>query len=206
MSALLKWALIGCPAFALLALAGCTLTRAGYKSPKHAVLERLAVRESRDRVEIREYPVLVLAQTPTRKEVEGRDGSFMRLFRFITKGNASAQAIPMTTPVLYRGEGPSEAMAFVLPAAMKQEQAPTPLDSAVTIETRSAGTYATLRMSGRRALARQKALADLRAAVEGSGWRLEGEPEFAFYDPPWTPWFIEKNEVLWRVVRRSGGR
>lgn len=194
----LKWTLLGSLVFGLLVLAGCSLTRAGYQSPRHSVKARLA------RVEIREYPALVLAQTPTRKEVEGKDGSFMRLFRFITKSNASAQAIPMTTPVLYRGEGTSEAMAFVLPASMKPAEAPTPLDPAVSIATRPAGTYATLRMKGRRAKAREKALLELRTAVEGSGWQLEGEPEFAFYDPPWTPWFLEKNEVLWRVGRKSG--
>jgi hypothetical protein len=109
----------------------------------------------------------------------------------------------MTTPVLYRGEGPLEAMAFVLPATMKPGDVPAPLDPAVQIEIRPAGTYATLRMSGRRSSkGREKALSEIRLSVERSGWQLEGEPEFAFYDPPWTPWFMEKNEVLWRVVKK----
>ena len=198
MSPLVKWTLFGVPTVAVLVLAGCSLTRAGYKSPSYTVRAML------DRVEVRDYPALVLVQTSTRKEVEGRDGSFMRLFRFITKGNAAAQPIPMTTPVLYRGEGPSEAMAFVLPATMKPGDVPAPLDSAVQIQTRPAGTYATLRMSGRRRSAgREKALSEIRSAVERSGWQLEGEPEFAFYDPPWIPWFMEKNEVLWRIAKKS---
>jgi hypothetical protein len=127
----------------------------------------------------------------------------MRLFRFITKGNASAQPIPMTTPVLYRGEGTAEAMAFVLPATMKTGEVPAPLDAAVQIQTRPAGTFATLRMRGRRqGKSREKALQEIKSVLEGSGWRVEGQPEFAFYDPPWIPWFLEKNEVLWRVERR----
>ncbi len=197
MNSELKWVLLGVPAAVILVLAGCSLTRAGYKSPVYTVRERLA------RVEVRDYQALVLAQTPTRKEVEGKDGSFMRLFRFITKGNASAQPIPMTTPVLYRGEGASEAMAFVLPASMKPGEVPAPLDAAVHIETRPAGTYATLRMRGRRSTGREKALSEIKSEVERFGWQLEGEPEFAFYDPPWIPWFMEKNEVLWRVVKRN---
>lgn len=197
MSPLAKWTLVAIPSVAALYLAGCAFTRAGYKSPAYAVQARL------QNVEIREYRVLVLAQTPTRMEVEGKDGSFMRLFRFITKGNSGAQPIPMTTPVLYRGEGPSEVMAFVMPAEMKSEEAPAPLDSAVRIETRPAGAYAALRMSGHRSKARAKAISDLKAAVEQSGWMLEGQPEFAFYDPPWIPWFMEKNEVLWRVVKKQ---
>lgn len=197
MKSQLNWVLLGVPASVLLVLAGCSMTRAGYKSPAYTVRARLA------KVEVRDYQALVLAQTSTRKEVEGRDGSFMRLFRFITKGNASAQPIPMTTPVLYRGEGASEAMAFVLPASMKPGEVPAPLDAAVHIETRPAGAYATLRMRGRRSKGREKALSEIRSEVEHSGWQLEGEPEFAFYDPPWIPWFMEKNEVLWRVVKRN---
>jgi hypothetical protein len=198
MNALVKWTMLAVPTAAALVFAGCALTRAGYKSPDYKLRERL------DRVEVREYPALVLAQTPTKKEVEGRDGSFMRLFRFITKGNASAQPIPMTTPVLYRGEGSAEAMAFVLPATMKTGEVPAPLDAAVSIQTRPPGTFATLRMrGGRKGKSREKALAQIKSVVERSDWLLEGAPEFAFYDPPWIPWFLEKNEVLFRVVKKS---
>jgi hypothetical protein len=201
MSTLFKWTLIGMPAAVVLCLAGCSLTRAGYKSPSYTVKERLGP------VEVREYPELLLAQTHTRREMEGKDGSFMRLFRFITKGNASAQPIPMTTPVLYRGEGSSEAMAFVLPATMKPGEAPVPLDPAVQIASRPAGTYAVLRMKGRRRSGgREKAVSEIESALAQSGWRLDGPPEFAFYDPPWIPWFMEKNEVLRRVLRREPTR
>jgi hypothetical protein len=113
----------------------------------------------------------------------------------------------MTTPVLYRGEGSAEAMAFVLPATMKPGEAPTPLDPAVHIATRQAGTYAVIRMKGRRRSGgREKAVSEIESALEQSGWRQDGPPEFAFYDPPWIPWFMEKNEVLRRVVRRDSAR
>ena len=197
MDSLLKWSLLGVPAAVVLVLAGCSLTRAGYKSPTYVVRERLG------QLEVRDYQALVLAQTATRKDLQGKDGSFMRLFRFITKGNSSAQPIPMTTPVLYRSEGSSEVMAFVLPATMKPGEPPVPLDAAVYIETRPPGAYATLRMRSRRPIHREEALFKIRSLVEQSGWRLEGEPEFAFYDPPWIPWFLGKNEVLWRVVKKS---
>jgi hypothetical protein len=90
---------------------------------------------------------------------------------------------------------------------MKPEEAPSPLDPAVKIETRQAGTYAVIRMKGhRRSKGREAAVAEMDAAIEQSGWRSDGAPEFAFYDPPWIPWFMEKNEVLRRVVRRSPAR
>lgn len=198
MSPLLKWTLIGVPAAMVVCLVGCSLTRAGYQSPAYKIRERIG------QIEVREYPPLLLAETRTRRELEGKDGSFMRLFRFIAKGNNAAQKIPMTTPVLYHGEGAKEAMAFVLPEGMKSAEVPSPLDSAVRIETREGGTYAAIRFrGGRRSKALQQAVSVFDSLAEHSVWRLEGKPEYAFYDPPWIPSFLEKNEVLWRVTKKE---
>lgn len=197
MSEFSKWALLGGVLIAGLLYTGCTLTRAGYQSPKYAVKGKLG------KVEIRDYGEIVLAQTPSRLATEGRDGGFMRLFRYISKGNASARALPMTTPVFYRGSGEAEAMAFVLPSGGSSLEAPPPLDGAVQIVTREGGCFAVLRMQGGRgAGARQRGRETVVEALKGSEWRLEGEAEFAFYDPPWIPSFLEKNEVVWRITHR----
>jgi SOUL heme-binding protein len=192
-----KWTLLAGVIITGLVFAGCTLTRAGYQSPKYTVTERVGP------VEIREYAEIVLAQTPAQLSQEGRDGSFTRLFRFISKGNARAQAIPMTTPVLYRGAGGSGAMAFVMPSGVSNAEVPAPLDGAVEITRREGGLYAVFRMrNGRGVQMRERAVEALRRELAGSGWQFTGEPEFAFYDPPWIPWFLEKNELVWRVSRR----
>ena len=128
----------------------------------------------------------------------------MRLFRFISKGNASAKALPMTTPVFYRGAEGAQSMAFVMPEGLSHESVPAPLDSAVRVMARKGGNFAVLRIRGGRGDAsRARAQERLKAALNGAAWRPEGEPEFAFYDPPWIPSFLERNEVLWRVVRTS---
>lgn len=182
---------------AALVFAGCTLTRAGYQSPKYAVKGRYGS------VEVREYAEIVLAQTSAQLSQEGRDGSFMRLFRFISKGNDKTQAIPMTTPVLYRDVGGREAMAFVMPPGMAQQEIPAPLDKSVEITRREAGFYAIARMrGGRGAPMRERAVEAVRKDLQGSAWHLQGEPEFAYYDPPWIPRFLEKNELVWRVSPR----
>ena len=173
------------------------MTRAGYQSPQYAVKAQFG------KVEIREFGEMVLAQTPSRLSSEGRDGGFMRLFRFISKGNAATQALPMTTPVLYRGPGESPSMAFVMPSGMPAARVPAPLDRDVQIVTREPGCFAVLRIrGGRGARARELARDSMRDALKDAEWVLEGEPEFAFYDPPWIPSFLEKNELVWRVVRR----
>lgn len=197
MSELTRWSLLGGALVAGLIFAGCSLTRAGYESPKYALRQRLG------RVEIREYPDLVLAETPSRLASEGRDGGFMRLFRFISKGNAGAQALPMTTPVFYRGAGEAQSMAFVMKPGVSMEKVPAPLDGAVRINKRESGLFAVLRMRGARVgRVQQEAMEAVRSALKDSEWRLEGDPEFAFYDPPWIPSFLEKNELVWRVSRR----
>ena len=42
----------------------------------------------------------------------------------------------------------------------------------------------------------QQQLAALRAAVEQAGLEVSGAPRFARFDPPWTPWFLRRNEVV----------
>ena len=214
--------------------AGCALTRAGYSSAPYTVSETVSETGAETgekhgsgktwqpgqtgqpgHIEIRKYPALVLVQTSSDASLNGKDGSFMRLFRYISKGNASSQKIAMTTPVLMREsplmresrnpalpEGAGASMAFVLPAEMTREQAPAPADGAVRIETTEAGEYAALRTTGGRSLlARQRGLEEMRAILRNTKWSLVGEPIFASYDPPWIPVWFQRNEILWRVRR-----
>lgn len=198
--------------------AGCALTRAGYSSAPYTVHEIVGATgetgEKRGsgkpgkppRLEIRKYPALVLVQTASGAALNGKDGSFMRLFRYISKGNAASQKIAMTTPVLMqeaRGSGTEPAsMAFVLPAEMTREQAPAPVDGAVRIETTEPGEYAALRLGGGRSLeSRQMGVEQMRAILNESKWSVLGEPVFASYDPPWIPVWFQRNEILWRVRR-----
>lgn len=197
MSEFSRWTVLCGAVLVCLLGAGCVFTRAGYQSPKYSVRARVG------EVEVRDYPELVLAETRSRLASEGRDGGFMRLFRFISKGNARAEALPMTTPVFYRGVGQDESMAFVMQSGASLEGMPVPLDGAVKLQLREAGTFAVFRMPGGRGeRARGAAIQRVRAALDGSDWKEEGSPEFAFYDPPWIPAFLEKNELLWRVSRR----
>lgn len=184
----------------------CAATRAGYWSPQYTVVERGSATGGKGDVrwEVRQYSELVLAATPSKSEAQGRDGSFMRLFRFITGNNAEAQKIPMTTPVFFRGEGSSETMSFVMPEKDgKKPSPPSPTDEKVRIEKRPGGTYAVLRMGGRRRADREKALERLQSAVAQSAWVGAGQPEFASYDPPWIPRILCRDEVFLPVKRRA---
>ena len=95
-------------------------TRVGYESAEYKVIE------SDGSFEIREYPDLMLVATDSKMDSQGRDGSFMRLFRYISGANEAEQKIAMTTPVFMEGEiGKSDvSMGFVMPKEVAAEGRP----------------------------------------------------------------------------------
>ena len=164
-----------------LGVAACAATRAGYETAPYEVLR------SEGAFELRAYPELPLVTTGN----DGADGSFMRLFRYISGANATQEKIAMTTPVFMV----DNRMAFVLPA--EKSQAPAPASKDVRLEKRPAGHVAVHRFSGQRsAEADAAALVQLRAWMARQGLRETGKAFSASYDPPWTPGPMRRNEVL----------
>jgi len=98
--------------------------------------------------QVRDYPALTVVETAMTGSRNGGDGSFMRLFRFITGGNEAKQKIAMTTPVFMSGGETNATMAFVLPAKMRAGKVPKPSDGSVTVRELLAGRFAVLRYSG----------------------------------------------------------
>jgi hypothetical protein len=181
-----------------LLLAGCQATRAGYESAPYQV-----VRSDGD-FQVRDYPALTVVETSmVHGSRDGNDGSFMRLFRFITGGNESQQKIAMTTPVFMSGTTTNPTMAFVLPAKLKAASAPKPSDGAVTVRELAAGRFAVLRYTGRRNPTHEAAaLARLQAWMAQEHLNVRSSPVYAYFDPPWTPAFLRRNEVM---LRTDGG-
>ena len=164
-------------------LTGCFATRAGYESAPYRVVRR------EGKVEIREYPALKVVETAT-----GGD-DFMRLFRYISKDNAAEQKIAMTTPVLMTGVGSdAKKMAFVLPE--KMETPPAPKDGKVAVRRVEPGTFAVLRFRGGQQGPEGQAARTLQAWMEEKRLQATGPAQFGYFDPPWTPGFLRRNEVM----------
>ena len=134
---------IGC-LVAIAALAWSVTARAGYESAPYKIIE------SDGNIEIREYPDLVVASTEADFEARGKDGSFMRLFRYISGNNDSDQKIKMTTPVFMEAANAESKgkMGFVMPQEVAETGAPTPKSSDVTLRTRAGGRFAVIQFSG----------------------------------------------------------
>ena len=179
---------------ALMFLAGCKLTRAGYESAGYKVVRRSGA------FEVRDYPALTLVSTPMAAKRPTDDDSFMKLFRYIGGANEAGAKIAMTTPVFSDQGGTNRQMSFVVPKKIAAAGAPKAKRDDIAVQTRPAGRFAAYRFSGswgteRAASARQK-LAEWIAAEQ---LQPIGEPQTANYDPPFTPAFLRRNEVMVRV-------
>ncbi|MEO0414501.1 MAG: heme-binding protein [Verrucomicrobiota bacterium] len=116
--------------------------------------------------------------------------------------NATGEKIAMTTPVFMPSSstGDAQSMQFVLPEKVATAGAPAPNGRQVDLTQMNNGTYAALRFKGYRKVSQQKAaLKQLREAIAEAGLKEQGQPIFAYYDPPWTPEAMRRNEVLIRV-------
>ena len=185
----LQVALFGSFAFAM-------ANRAGYESAEYKVIE------SDGAIEIREYPDLLLVSTDSKMDSQGRDGSFMRLFEYISGANSAEQKIAMTTPVFMEGEFDESdvAMGFVMPKEVAAQGAPAPTGEKVTMRQRKGGRFAVIRFSGRldSELAKQQEQ-KLREWMEQKQLDGHASAEAAGYDPPFTPLALRRNEVLIRL-------
>ncbi|MAT13735.1 MAG: SOUL heme-binding protein [Planctomyces sp.] len=180
----------------VVALAWNVTTRAGYESAQYEVVEKDGS------IEIRKYPDLTLASTESKLDAQGKDGSFMRLFSYISGANEADQKIEMTTPVfMEKGDADSNGrMSFVMPQDVTKTGAPEPKTSDVSIRKREGGRFAVIRFSGQLnadIAARQES--KLREWLESRGLECEESSETAGYDPPFTPGPLRRNEVLIRL-------
>jgi hypothetical protein len=182
-------------------LAWNTMARAAYESAEYTVID------SDGKFEIREYPELLLVATTTKLDAQGRDGSFMKLFRYISGANEAEQKISMTTPVFMENDAAATQvqMGFVMPKEVATNGAPEPTGEGVDIRKRAGGRFAVVRFSGQLStkLAKEHE-AKLRDWMKTKGAVAEdaaagGAVETAAYDPPFMPGPLRRNEVLIRL-------
>ncbi len=168
--------------------AGCFTSRAGYATAPYTV------RSTDGPFEIRDYPSLQIAATPT--GADGSDNGFMRLFHYISGDNSDNGKISMTTPV-FMIPGATQEMAFVLPESYRTNRPPQPKESSVQVRELPPRRFAVYRFTGYR---RPETEAEARKQLESWLQKVklvgDGDPVYAYFDPPWTPSFLRRNEVM----------
>lgn len=172
--------------------------------------------------EIRRYAPVLVAQTRIEGVpfAEAGNRAFGILAGYIFGKNKGAKKIEMTAPVTQTAaasEGERIAMTapvmqaadpsgatvvqFAMPAQWTLATLPEPVDPRVELREVPARTVAAIRYSGTWSAARyEEHLAKLREALAREGLAARGEPVWARYNGPTTPWFMRRNEVLLEVA------
>ena len=109
----------------------------------------------------------------------------------------------MTAPVAQEKTGEGWTVAFIMPSEHTMATLPRPNDVRVTLREVPARRVAAVTFSGTWGADRFDTFAkELLGKLDAAGFVPAGPPVYARYDPPWTPWFLRKNEVL--VPLRGG--
>jgi hypothetical protein len=175
--------------------------------------------------ELRDYPPLVVAEvTTTGGRQQGLSSGFGPLARYIFAKERGGERIAMTAPVQQRAVAPDQKIAmtapvtqtataddrwtvqFIMPSEYRLADLPAPGNSAVELQRIPARRMAAVRFSGRtndQALStQQQRLEDWLSARD---LRPVGEPVYAYYNDPFTPGPLRRNEVLYQVAGTSPG-
>ena len=179
-----------------LGFAGIKLTRGGYESPKYQS------KKHPSGFEIRNYSAMTVVSTKKEKSksTKERDSRFMRLFKYIDKSNSKSEKIAMTTPVFMGVDGNEGEMSFILPQKVAAKGAPTPNSDALYITKMNPTKFAAMRFRGKPSK-ENEAAKKLIKKIQDAGFSISknAKPIFAYYDPPWIPVFLRKNEVLIQI-------
>lgn len=170
-----------------------------------------------DIFELREYAPQVLAEIIVDGDLEGAGNkAFRPLFRYISGDNKSRGKISMTVPVSQEQKGEEIAMtapvsqqsvqgkwavSFMMPASFTMETLPTPDDPNIKLRQVPARRVAAVRYSGfwseeKYLLNKEK----LEKWIKENRFTVTGEPVWARYNAPFTPWFMRRNEILIPVI------
>lgn len=169
--------------------------------------------------ELRDYPALVVAEvTVDGEQKAAANKGFRMLAAYIFGANRKRQDIAMTAPVAQQPAGEAIAMTapvaqvpgaagtwvvrFTMPSQWSLQTLPVPDNPAVTLRNTEPARFAVLRFSG---LAKpddvRERSAELLAWAKARKLRVAGPVSLAQYNPPWTLWFMRRNEVMVEVAR-----
>ena len=182
------------------------------EEPGYTVIEQV------DNFELRMYEPKIVAETLVEGDFSevGNEG-FRRLAGYIFGNNRKDESIDMTAPVNQEPRPEKISMTapvsqeeesgmwritFTMPAEYTLETLPAPLDDRVVLTQKPARLMAAIRYSGTWSRKRyQEYEARLKSLIDERGLEAVGEPVFARYNPPFTLWFLRRNEVLIQVER-----
>ena len=173
-----------------------------------------------DNVEIRRYVPVIVAEAIVDGDMESASGRGFRLIAGYIFGNN--ERIEMTAPVVVEPQSVSEKIAMTMPVSIEPQNTedtkmagaqrwrihfvmpsqytlatlPKPLNPQVKLREIPAKTYAALTYSGFNTESKVQENTDqLLDWLKTQQIETIGKPQLARYNPPFTPWFMRRNEV-----------
>ena len=173
--------------------------------------QKYTVERKFPKFEVRRYEACVFADVTVTGDFEsaGNKG-FGPLIGYISGNNKTnskiamtapvvqepVSKIAMTSPVLQQSSDQENIISFVMPAGITLDALPIPSSSKVSLREVPEQLMAVSRFSGRWTHGTcMKHVAELESNLTGAGLTPNGSPSFARFDPPWTPWFMRRNEI-----------
>ena len=173
-------------------------------------------------VELRRYAPYVVAEVLTAgSATEAGNKAFRILASYIFGNNkgkrklamtapvtqtAAPMKLKMTAPVIQNAAPGGYLVQFVLPRGVGLDTAPEPVDRRVVLRQVPAMRVAVIRYSGFWSEANySRHLARLQETLMRAGVKWSGEPIYSRYNPPFTPWFMRRNEIWLRLPATTSG-
>lgn len=174
-------------------------------------------------VELRQYATYVVAEVlVSGSATEAGNKAFRILAGYIfgkNKGEkkfamtapvtqtAAPTKLEMTAPVIQSAAPGGYLVQFVLPRGVTLDTAPEPIDERIVLRQVRPMRVAVIRYSGFWSDANyNRHLAQLEETLTKAGVKWSGEPIYSRYNPPFTPWFLRRNEIWLPLPVISGNR
>ena len=198
--------LAGAAALSMLALVTIPMPSHATEEPEYRIVRKL------EGIEVREYAAYTVAEIVVAGPAGDAGGqAFPILAGYIFGKNKGDRKIAMTAPVtqaavpvklemtapVTQAAAPGGFLVqFVLPKDVTLASAPEPLDTRVKLREEPPSRVAVIRFSGFWSESNyNEHLAKLQAALRAADLAWSGEPVYSRYNPPFTPWFMRRNEI-----------
>jgi hypothetical protein len=201
---------------AVVAFAAYAEAKSKVEEPKYQITQNLG-----KGVEIRQYGPRIAAEVEVTGSLdEARNSGFRTLAAYIFGKNIPASKVAMTAPVSAQAIGVSRDQAkipmtapvtvqddhgvwrirFYMPAAYTMETIPKPSDPRIKLIELKGEKLAVIRFSGTWNDDNFKHKeTELKSLLAEKNITYSGDAIKAHYNPPWTPTFLRRNEVLLTV-------
>jgi DNA gyrase inhibitor GyrI len=198
----------------MITLSSCTGVIGDYEEPNYRVLEKHG-----DNIEIREYEPYIIAEVTVEGErSEAVSKGFKPLGNYIFGNNIANKDIEMTVPVAQ--EQVSQKIEMTVPVAQEKinektwkvnftipriykniSDLPIPKNDDIKFIKVKPYKAAVIKFSGRHTDDNfEEHKQELLDFLNKNNIKHEESVKYAYYNPPWTLWFLRRNEVMFRIL------